>query len=217
MKKSPTVFPVIMDIVDSRKLINRNAAQTAIELACAQIDTYAPAIQQWHATVGDEFQAIYASLHEALQATGLLRLALPSEVDCRFGIGAGNIAAVSSVSVADIQDGSGWWSARTAIEEARQREKAKTPELRSWFHPSAEPSEEPIDAALTNAYLLARDHLISSLNPKTKRYVSGLSRGLTQAAVAISEGVTQSAVSQAVKNAGAGALIASLELLDPRT
>lgn len=217
MKKPPTVFPVIMDIVDSRKLSNRDAAQAVIESTCAQIDNYAPAIQKWHATVGDEFQAIYGSLHQALRATGLLRLALPTEVDCRFGIGAGTIAAVSSASIATIQDGSGWWSARTAIEEARQREKNKTPELRSWFHHSAEPTEPPTDTALTNAYLLARDHLISSLSPKTKRYVSGLSRGLTQAAVAASEEVTQSAVSQAVKNAGAGALIASLELLAPTT
>ena len=217
MKKLPTVFPVIMDIVDSRKLSNRDAAQAAIEATCTQIDSYAPAIQKWHATVGDEFQAIYGSLHQALRATGLLRLALPTEVDCRFGIGAGTITAVSSASVANIQDGSGWWSARNAIEEARQREKTKTPELRSWFHHSAEPIEPPVDAVLTNAYLLARDHLISSLSPKTKRYVSGLSRGLTQAAVAASEDVTQSAVSQAVKNAGAGALIASLELLAPTT
>ena len=217
MKKPPTVFPVIMDIVDSRKLSNRDAVQAAIESTCAQIDTCAPALQKWHATVGDEFQAVYDSLHGALRAIGLLRLALPSEVDCRFGIGAGNIAAVNSTSIANIQDGSGWWSARTAIEEARQREKTKTPGLRSWFHHAAEPTGPLLDAALTNAYLLARDHLISSLSPKTKRYVSGLSRGLTQAAVAASEEVTQSAVSQAVKNAGAGALIASLELLDPTT
>lgn len=218
MRSIDVVFPVIMDIVDSRKLADRESAQAAIESVCAVVERHRPALQPWLATVGDEFQAVYPTLHEALCATALLRLILPADIDCRFGIGRGSIQPVSSISAARIQDGSGWWAARAAIDEARQREKARNPTLRSWFHGSGAGDEQ---TAVTNAYLLTRDQLISSLNPKTRRYTSGLLLGQTQSSIARAEGVTQSAVSQALKNSGAGTLIAAMELLDtapePRT
>ncbi|MFF5791816.1 SatD family protein [Paeniglutamicibacter sp. NPDC012692] len=218
MRSIDVVFPVIMDIVDSRKLADRESAQAAIESVCAVVERQLPALQPWQATVGDEFQAVYPTLHEALCATTLLRLSLPADIDCRFGIGRGSIQPVSSISAARIQDGSGWWAARAAIDEARQREKARNPTLRSWFQSSGAGDEQ---TAVTNAYLLTRDQLISSLNPKTRRYASGLLLGQTQSSIARAEGVTQSAVSQALKNSGAGTLIAAMELLDtapePRT
>ncbi|MGL3806950.1 SatD family protein [Paeniglutamicibacter sp. R2-26] len=211
MGSSDPVFPVIMDIVDSRRLADRDLAQAAIESACAAVGRRWPALQGWQATVGDEFQAVYATLNQALCATAMLRLGLPEDVDCRFGIGRGVIRHVPSVSAASIQDGPGWWAARAAIDEARQREKARNPALRTWFHDSG---GDPGGTALTNAYLLSRDQLLTSLHPRTRRYAFGLLGGGTQRSIAGTEGVTQSAVSQALGNPGAGALLATLELLE---
>lgn len=214
MRPSDVVIPVIMDIVDSRKLVDRESAQAAIEAACAVVEQHLPALQPWQATVGDEFQAVFSTLHEALRSTAILRLSLPADIDCRFGIGRGTITSVSSISASRIQDGAGWWAARAAIDEARQREKARNPTLRSWFHANAHTAAQHSSTAITNAYLLTRDQLISSLNPKTRRYASGLLLGHTQTSIARQEDVTQSAVSQALKTSGAGTLIASLELLE---
>lgn len=213
MSPSPAVVAVIMDIVGSRALKDREASQRTIESAFTDIAEHVPARENWAATVGDEFQAVYSTIPDALRATLMLRLALPPGSDCRFGIGFGNIRTVASQSSARIQDGPGWWAARAAIDEASQREKARNPGLRSWFQDPGEDEAARSRAAIINSYLLARDQIIASMNPRTKGHVSGLMMGRTQREVAKTHDVSQSAVSQSLKNSGAAALLSSLELL----
>lgn len=213
MSPTPAVVPVIMDIVGSRSLEDREASQRTIESTFADIASHVTALEGWEATVGDEFQAVYATVPDALRATLMLRLALPEDSDCRFGIGFGTTRSVASQSTARIQDGPGWWAARAAIDEARRREKARNPALRSWFQDPGEDAAARSRAAIINSFLLARDQVISTMNPRTRAQVSGLMLGRTQAEVARDHGVSQSAVSQALKNSGAAALISSLELL----
>ncbi|GAA1869172.1 hypothetical protein GCM10009715_15370 [Paeniglutamicibacter psychrophenolicus] len=150
MSPTPTVVPVIMDIVGSRSHDDREASQRTIESAFTDIASHVTALEDWEATVGDEFQAV----PDALRATLMLRLALPEDSDCRFGIGFGTNRSVASQSTARIQDGPGWWAARAAIDEARRREKARNPALRSWFRDPAEDAGARSRAATINSCLL---------------------------------------------------------------
>ncbi|MCS5714962.1 SatD family protein [Herbiconiux sp. CPCC 205716] len=189
---------VIVDIVDSKQIADRASAQGALERAFAGVDEIVPGISPLEATVGDEFQAAYPSLGSALEATLAARLALPEGLDCRFGIGWGELREVGRGTRGAVQDGSAWWHARAAIDQAHQREDSRTPTLRSWFAGDVDSRLE----ATVNAYLLTRDHVVSSMNPRARRLAYGTLRGRLQAELAEKEGISQGAVSQALRRSG---------------
>jgi hypothetical protein len=64
-----------------------------------------------------------------------------------------------------------------------------------------------------NAYLLVRDQLVGAMSERTRRLTHGRCRGLTQRRLAAQEGITQSAVSQALTAAGAAAVVEGYRLL----
>lgn len=206
-----TTVAVIIDIVGSRQLSDRRGAQRAIEEAFAGIDGLGLHAQPIRPTVGDEFQALYPSLGAALKATLLARLALPAEVDCRFGLGGGAVSEVGEgAAAATIQDGPGWWRAREAIVEAHEREDGRTPSARSWF--TAADDQAGLEA-LVNAYLLARDQVIGGMNDRARRVTFATMTGRLQGDIAADEGITQSAVSQALRRSGGANLIATIDRL----
>jgi hypothetical protein len=210
------IVAVIADIVGSRRLPDRADAQRALEQTIAHVEAQHPlARQALTPTVGDELQAVYPGLGAALRSLLLVQLALPDPVQCRFGVGVGSVHALPS-GRGELTDGPGWWAARTAIERVHALEQRAVPGARTWVHVADE--EENADmapsAAFANAYLLARDQLVSAMNERTRRLVYGRCLGRTQRELADDEGITQSAVSQALAGAGAGALLegfASLE------
>src|SRR5947209_15624054 len=111
-------MPIAMtvDIVGSRRIPDRDAAQRALDDAIARVaEDLAVAEVALHPTVGDELQGVYATLDAALATTLLLQLALPDIVECRFGLGVGAIGLVPSAS-GDIPDGPGWWAAPAAVD-----------------------------------------------------------------------------------------------------
>lgn len=170
-----------------------------------------PSTQELAPTIGDEFQAVYADLRSALRSTLLLRLSLPDGLDCRFGIGLGEVVVVGRSDYGLTQDGSAWWSAREAIEEAKRRETRRNKTLRTWFVADALAT---VDAGVVNAALLARDELVTSLSDRSRRLTLGHLLGETQQALAAAEGITQGAVSQNLRSSGGLALIAGHELLE---
>ncbi|MFD1505143.1 hypothetical protein FE374_09985 [Georgenia yuyongxinii] len=195
---------LIVDIVRSRELPDRQAAQERIEETFRAIARVVDFEQPLWPTVGDEFQAVFAHLSDALMATTMGRLLLPEQIDCRFGLGAGEIQDVGEGATGPIQDGSAWWCARDAIDEAHRREKATNPYLRSWFMSADRPAEDGV----VNSYLLMRDHLISAMKPRERRVTAGSLLGQPQAEIAGAEGITQSAVSQSLRRSGGAALLA---------
>lgn len=200
---------VIADIVGSRQLPDRAAAQIDLEAALVRVDELVPtAVRPLRPTVGDELQGVYAELAPALAATLLLMLSLPEGLEVRFGIGIGEINTIPSAAGA-LSEGPAWWAARAAIERAEQLARREMPDARTWV--AASPDESGAVAELVriaNSGLLARDRLIGQWNSRTRRLVFGRIAGATQAELAESEGVTQSAVSQALALAGSGAIIA---------
>ena len=201
---------VIADLVDSKNISDRRSAQESIAAAFALVDALVPHDQSMRATVGDEFQAVYSTIARALEATLLARLALPAGIDCRFGLGLGQVIDVGDGIAGSVQDGSGWWLARDAINQAHAREDSRTPSARAWFNAG---DGDVVREGLVNAYLLARDHVVGSMTERSRRLVFGSMLGSSQAELAETEGITQSAVSQSLRRSGGASLIASIEQL----
>ncbi|WP_106211188.1 SatD family protein [Glaciihabitans tibetensis] len=201
---------VIVDLVDSKRVTNRREVQREILAAFSVVDGHVNTDDPLRATVGDEFQAVYPTVAVALEATLLARLVLPEGIDCRFGLGRGDVVDVGDSVGGVIQDGSGWWLAREAINEAHRREDARTPSLRGWFR--ADGDDAGLEA-LVNAYLLSRDHIVGAMTARARRLTVGTMLGRLQGELAKEEGITQSAVSQALRRSGGGSLSAAIDEL----
>lgn len=203
---------IIADIVGSRQLSDRAAAQATLDDTLARVEHDLPlAAHPLTATVGDELQGEYHTLEHALAALLLVRLALPDGLECRFGIGIGPTTTVPSAGGA-LQDGPGWWAARAAVEELEALERRRAPRARSWIV-AAPGQDEAMRTDLANAYLLARDQLVGAMTERVRRLTYGRCTGVTQKELARREGVTQSAVSQVLSTAGAPALVAGFHAL----
>ena len=190
------VFTVIGDLVGSRTLPDRAAAQRALQQAVTVVNDTVPVAQPFEPTVGDEYQGACASLPDAVLAALLVRLQLLPVVDVRCGIGFGPVTVHDADRTPLLQDGPGWWSARDAIETLDRRRDT----LRSWF---AGP-----DDGLVNAYLLCRDSLVDRLNERGVRILRLALLGHSQKEIAELEGIWPSAVSQQFSRT-VGALVES--------
>ncbi|WP_062303775.1 SatD family protein [Demequina subtropica] len=191
------VAAVIVDIVRSRELKDRVAGQAAVLEAFADAERDVSAVRPLGATVGDEFQGVYRTVADAIRATTLAVLALPDEVEVRTGIGLGEVVEVEG----DISDGSAWWRARDAIEEAHRREDAGQTAVRAWC--VGGPGD---DAGMTSSVLLLRDHVLGRMKARERRIAAGVIRGERQEAIAARESISQGAVSQSAHRSGAIAL-----------
>lgn len=193
---------VIGDLVGSRTAGDRAWVQeqllSALQIANAEVDARQPLAP----TIGDEFQAVYATVEDALAATLLVRLALPAPLDARFGLGAGDLEIVGATAYGLTQDGPAWWAAREAVDHVEQRA-GRVPGARTWIE------GEP----MTVAYALCRDQVVTALDDRQKRIALGLLRGHTQKQIAQDEAITPSAVSQHVRGAGIAALVAAAQEL----
>lgn len=207
-ESTSTGVAVIADVVQSRNLRDRDHGQRLLEDAIGRVNDSVSATQPLSPTVGDECQGMYRTTADAARATLLLRLELGDAVDCRFGLGAGWYRAIASNATGLIQDGSAWWSARSAIEEGKRRETSRTAALRTWYVSDSAP--EPF----VNAYLLARDQLVGTMDARARRLLLGTIHGVPQNTLAARENISQSAVSHNLRRNGAFAIIEGAALLD---
>lgn len=208
------VIAVIADIVGSRRLPDRSGAQKMLDAAIAEVEKSLPlADSPLRPTVGDEQQGVYPTLDDALASLLLLQLSLPDAIECRFGLGIGDVGTVPSVA-GDLQDGPGWWAAREAIDLIHAKQQRAAPSARTWV--VASPGEDAgvhTDVRRANAYLLARDQLVGAMNERTRRLTLGRCLGVTQRELAEAEGITQPAVSQSLSTGGAAAVVEGFALL----
>jgi hypothetical protein len=204
------VVAVTADMIGSRQLEDRARAQRTLDDAIARVEDDLPlADRALKPTVGDEQQGVYPTLEAALGSLLLLRLALPDAVGVRFGLGIGAVGVIpSEAAAAGISDGPGWWAARAAIDHVHKLEQRQVPGVRTWViaHDS-EPAAAQDAVRWANAYLLARDQLVSDMSERTRRLTYGRCLGRTQRRLAASEEITQSAVSQALASSGAAAIV----------
>lgn len=205
---------VTADIVGSRRLPDRGAAQLILDNTIARVEDAMPLAERpLRPTVGDEQQAVYSSLDAALASLLLLQLALPDGVECRFGVGIGSVGTVASIA-GDIADGPGWWAAREAIDTVHALQQRTAPRARTWIVAAVDAgAHEATAARLANCYLLTRDHLIGAMTQRTRLLAYGRCLGVTQRDLAREEGITQSAVSQLLATSGARAVVEGFQLL----
>lgn len=208
------VIAVIADIVGSRALRDRTAAQRLLDDTIARVEGDLPlAVQALTPTVGDEQQGLYRDLADAMTSILMIQLALPDGVAFRFGLGVGDVRDVDSAHGA-LPDGPGWWAARAAIEIAHERERRAVPRSRSWIVGAPEQNDVmETTIAASNAYLLVRDELVGAMNERERRLAYGRLIGRSQQELAALEGITQPSVSKSLKRAGAQALLDGLAAL----
>ena len=229
MKVPTSPCLLIGDLVGSRGAPNRRALHRSVEEALATATAAVPAVTALRITVGDEFQGSYASLGDAIEAALRVRLELLPTADVRVGIGRGPVQLLDAER--GIEDGPGWWAARSAIEAVEEAAgRPATRHLRTAYRRA--PEDEPGGASGThrdsdgvgdgaratvdavNAALLCRDHLVGSLSDRSVRLLRGLmDPHTTQGELATLEGISASAVSQRVRSDGIGAVLAAEELL----
>lgn len=216
MKSSPSsrvVHAVIGDVVGSREHASRRAVQEALLGALAAADRGVTSMQRLEPTIGDEFQSVHAELADALLVTVLVRLALPEELDVRFGIGIGTLEVVGSSPYGLTQDGPAWWAARQAVVEVEERQRSM-PHLRTRLVRPPDVEGDVADGAtepgLVNAYLETRDFIVTGFDGRLRRIAAGLLAGCTIGQIAESEGISASAVSQRVRRGGVRALTESI-------
>ena len=211
MKSSASRCTLIGDIVGSRGSVDRADLHRAVEAALRQVDDAVPSLTGLRVTVGDEFQGSYATLGEALDAGLRVRLALLPDVDTRVGIGRGSVTTLDPDR--GIEDGPGWWAARSAVEAAEEAAaKPATRHVRTALRVA--PSEDDTAVDAVNAALLCRDHLVGSCSERSIRLLRALMQPhTTQGDLATLEGISPSAVSQRVRADGLGAVLAAHDLL----
>ena len=188
------LFALIADIVGSRALPDRGAAQAKIGAALREVSEDLQPAQALEATVGDEFQGAFATLGQAVSATFLVRLALLPEIDVRCGLGHGELTIHDASRTPLLQDGPAWWAARDALVwlGGPRRASRRT----RYIGP---------DEGRVNAYLATRDALVDRLGDTSVRMLALSLRGLSQKEIAEELGVTPSAVSHQYAR-GVGAL-----------
>lgn len=199
------MFTVIGDVVGSRALKDRARAQRAIMDALTSVARSIRPAQRLEPTFGDEIQGGFETVADATLATLLIRLELhrlafpspetnthtepsPELVVMRFGIGKGDVRVFELESQPIRQDGPGWHAAREAIDALGKKSGAR------YVGPAGAGWPEP---AAVNAFLVARDGLVDTLNHRQRRMLLSALHGETQKAVAAREGISESAVSQA--------------------
>ncbi|KTR88115.1 hypothetical protein NS220_16595 [Microbacterium testaceum] len=199
---------VIADIVASRHLADRAAAQQRIVATVEQVQRDHPvAAEPLEAVVGDELQGEFATVPEALSWLLLFRLALPDDIDCRFGLGVGEVRPIA-LDDRTIPEGPAWWAARAAIEHVERLQQRAAPLARTWIERGEGEDASMADAlALANAYSLTRDQLVSAMSERARRLTYGRCLGRAQRPLAEAEGITQSAVSQTLAAAGSAAIV----------
>ena len=219
-------YALIADIIRSRELPDRRRAQRVIHETLGRAAEGLVLTQRPYATVGDELQAVSATLADALALTMRTHLLLPDGLGLRFGIGVGAISEVEGAagsgaggaSGRPIQDGSAWWAAREAIEKAHHLQDAGRSFIRTWLriHPDAvggSGGERSEREGVVNSVLILRDQTIFRFQPRQRRIMAGLLMGVTQIEIARQEKVSQQAVSEFARSAGSS-LLEVQKLLD---
>jgi len=179
------MYALLGDLVGSRRLPDRAAAQRRVEEVLARVGRAVPGAQPLETTIGDEFQGAYAELGTALRAQLLVRVLLHPDVDVRVGVGHGAAEVYDAGRRPLLQDGPAWWAAREALETMAAPRRAAA---RTWY---VGPRQD-----LVNAHLLCRDALLERLNERGWRMLGWALQGETQQHIAEIEGISKSAVSQ---------------------
>ena len=220
MASGVAVATVIGDVVGSRGFDDRHDLHARVAGRLEEVNELLRAEERatgdgllvtplW-VIAGDEYQGVFTTVGAALRATRWLRLALLPEVDVRQGVGWGPVEVL--VDAPRVEDGPGWWAARTAVVAVEEDAARPGHRRRRTAYRVAEGCAGP-DPAAVNAALVLRDEMVGGLSDRSLGVLRGLLSGRTQREIAEKEDVSASAVSQRVRHDGLAALVASERLM----
>lgn len=224
-RPAPGYAAVLVDIVASREQPDRASLQGAVARAADATNDRVPALDPLTATVGDELQATYVGVLDAIRAVARFRLELVDTVDARAAIGWGDIEIHDAERSPFGQDGSAWWAARAALD----RLDADRPGVRllgiDYADPASRtdgprgglPAPQPLDAgalALVRSHLRLLDHALSRLDAVEARILLGDLDGRSTDQIAAEVGISPSGVSQRRRRNNLRGLAAAIAMED---
>lgn len=195
----PWVAALIGDMVGSRQAPDRIELQRQMGTVFAEVNRLVGGDPTF--TIGDEFQARYPTLGEAVEASIQLHLRSFDVTRLRIGIGWGELVADDPARSPFGQDGPCWWRARDAIESVDRSSKGRGPALRTAVR-----TESSLDPLL-NGYLVLRDTLLGGFDEVDAQIAIGLFEGLSQTELAGKLGLNKSSVSRRANTHGILALV----------
>lgn len=193
------VAALLGDMVGSRAAPDRLRLQQDITSVLEDVDRTVGGSPAF--TVGDEFQARYPTIEDAVEASLQLHLRTVGLIRLRVGIGWGELIAEDPEREPFGQDGPCWWRAREAIEDVDRSSRGRSPEY--WTAARTETSLDP----LLNGYLLFRDRLLAGFDEVDARIAIGLLEGRSQSVLADELGMNKSSVSRRANTHGILALV----------
>lgn len=200
---------LIGDVIHSKKASDRRNLQARLDGALQSVNQLMRPRQSLVATIGDEFQGLFASLEDAIDVTMRLRILLMGELEFRAGIGWGEFTILDDSREPFGQDGPCWWRAREALEEVVRSERSnqEPASLRTACR-TGEPGE-----GLINGMLALRDELLGGMDRADGVILTSLLGGGTQVEAAATLGINQSSVSRRMQAHGLAALLRCRRLL----
>lgn len=114
---------VIGDIKRSRELQQREAVQSRLQQACVELnrrEDLEGLLSPFTVTLGDEFQALFASFRGVWRAVFAIEAMLGEGVGIRFGMGIGGMDTAINREAAIGMDGPAFHRARRAIDGLKQ-------------------------------------------------------------------------------------------------
>ena len=125
---SHSFVAIIGDMKDSRHLENRKEVQTHLQKILNQVNKKyeKDSASRFLITLGDEFQGLLYTGKDVLRIISEIRIQL-YPVCLRFGIGFGKITTDIRAEMALGADGPGYYRAREAVEQLKEREKRNRP------------------------------------------------------------------------------------------
>jgi SatD family protein len=202
---------VIGDVVGSRQATSRSRLQTRLDRALASINGSTEPVQALTPTIGDEFQGMFATIEEAIDASLRLKLELTGRVDVRVGIGWGTLRTQDPNRTPFGQDGPCWWRAREALQELARTERSNQEpnSLRTFCRTGTR--QEPA----YNAILVLRDQLLSAIDDHDATILRLLIAGSSQQDAAARLGLNKSSISRRMQSHGLAALLRSRDHVSP--
>lgn len=207
---------VIGDVVGSRALADRAAAQQALDSALTAANDRVAATEPLQPTIGDEFQGRFRTVEAALTATLRVQLAMTATAAVRFGVGWGQLLVRDPDRAPYGQDGPAWWAARAALEDIEHAGRARGAfaGAATGLRAADDVADPPVGARLAalRAMLACRDALVAGGDARDARLTLAVLDGASVTDCAAREGISPSAVSQRLR-AGPYALVASITAL----
>ncbi|MGH8912952.1 MAG: SatD family protein [Acidimicrobiia bacterium] len=198
------VAALIGDLVASRAAPDRLRLQRKVDSVFDEIDGLIGGRPAF--TIGDEFQARYPTVAEAVEASLQLHLRSVGVTGMRIGIGWGELIAEDPERTPFAQDGPCWWRAREAIDTVDRSGRGRGPKLLTAIR-----TETAVDPLL-NQYLLLRDTLLQGFDEMDAQIAIGLLSGGSQTELAGRLGVNKSSVSRRANSHGIIALVEARDI-----